>query len=74
MDASISSDAGGGIRGSCVSGPTGHQSMKITERHCAPWVHARQAQDVKRAWADDPIFIAETKGTPEVHQNTQSPN
>jgi site-specific recombinase XerD len=55
----------------------GHQSVKITERHYAPWVHARQAQleaDVKRAWAEDPIVIAETKGTPEVHEKGRRPN
>jgi len=48
----------------------GHQSVRITERLYAPWVHARQAQleaDVKRAWNEDPVAFAATKGTPEVH-------
>jgi integrase len=45
-----------------VSVLLGHSSVKITERHYAPWVQARQTQleaDVKRAWRDDPIAQAE---------------
>jgi integrase len=37
----------------------GHTSMKITEKHYAPWVHARQAQleaDLARVWATDPVL------------------
>lgn len=48
----------------------GHQSVRITERHYSPWVHARQEQleqDLKRAWEQDPVAPMETKGTPEVH-------
>jgi hypothetical protein len=36
----------------------GHSSVKITERHYAPWVEARQTQlesDLVRAWRNDPI-------------------
>ena len=36
----------------------GHSSVKITERHYAPWVRERQAQlesHVARAWQNDPI-------------------
>ena len=36
--------------------------MKITERHYAPWVEARQAQletDLMRTWRNDPIAQAE---------------
>jgi integrase/recombinase XerD len=36
----------------------GHSSVKITERHYAPWVEARQVQlesDLVRAWRNDPI-------------------
>jgi integrase/recombinase XerD len=36
----------------------GHASVKITERHYAPWVPARQAQlesGLVRAWRNDPI-------------------
>ena len=50
----------------------GHKSIKVTERHYAPWVRARQEQleaDVMRSWASDPIVLRETKGTPEVHGN-----
>lgn len=46
-----------------VSVLLGHQSVKITEKHYAPWVHARQAQleaDVRRAWGEDPIAVAES--------------
>jgi len=49
-----------------VSMLLGHQSVRITEKHYAPWVHARQAQleaDVKRAWQQDPVLSAKTKGT-----------
>lgn len=48
----------------------GHTSVKITEKHYAPWVRERQEQaeaDVKRTWAQDPIALLEAKGTPEVH-------
>lgn len=48
----------------------GHSSVKITEKHYAPWVRERQEQaeaDVKRTWAQDPIALLESKGTPEVH-------
>lgn len=41
----------------------GHSSVKITERHYAPWVQARQAQlesDLVRAWRNDPVAQAET--------------
>src|SRR5271157_379848 len=40
----------------------GHSSVKITERHYAPWVQARQVQleaDVTRAWRNDPIAQVE---------------
>lgn len=45
-----------------VSVLLGHSSVKITERHYAPWVQARQVQleaDVTRAWSHDPIAQAE---------------
>ena len=41
----------------------GHSSVKITERHYAPWVQARQAQlesDLVRAWKNDPIVQRES--------------
>jgi Phage integrase family len=46
----------------------GHQSVRITERHYSPWVRSRQEQleqDLKRE--RDPIALAETKATPELH-------
>jgi len=49
-----------------VSMLLGHQSVKITEKHYAPWVHARQAQleaDVERVWQQDPIISPRVKGT-----------
>ena len=42
-----------------VSELLGHSSVKITERHYAPWVLERQAQmeeDVRRAWKVDPLL------------------
>jgi integrase len=42
-----------------VSVLLGHSSVKITERHYAPWVRERQEQmeeDVKRAWKVDPLL------------------
>ncbi len=47
----------------------GHSSLRITERHYAPWVGERQQQleaQLARAWALDPIALAETKGTYQV--------
>jgi site-specific recombinase XerD len=60
-----------------VSMLLGHQSVRITESHYAPWVHARQAQleaDVRQAWKEDPVVFSETKGTPEVREKSQRPN
>ncbi len=40
----------------------GHSSVKITERHYAPWVQARQTQleaDLVRVWRKDPLAQAE---------------
>jgi integrase len=52
-----------------VSVLLGHTSVKITERHYAPWVHARQTQleaDLVRVWREDPLAQAEMlrSGTP----------
>ena len=49
----------------------GHSSTKVTDKHYSPWVRARQEQleaDVKGTWDRDPLVLAETKGTPEVHR------
>jgi integrase/recombinase XerD len=55
----------------------GHGSIRITERHYSPWIRDRQAQleaSLERAWAQDPVVLAETKGTPEVHGKPGSVN
>jgi len=60
-----------------VSVMLGHSSVKVTEKHYSPWVLARQEQleaDVKRTWGRDPLILAETKGTLEVHQNREAVN
>lgn len=47
-----------------VSVLLGHQSVRITERHYAPWVHARQEQleaDLQRAWSRDPLVLLQQK-------------
>jgi integrase len=52
-----------------VSVLLGHGSIRVTERHYAPWVKARQEQleaDVKRSWERDGI----AKGTQEVHEKS----
>jgi integrase len=60
-----------------VSVLLGHTSIKVTEKHYAPWIRARQEQleaDLERSWARDPIVLAETKGTPEVHGQKEAVN
>jgi integrase len=52
-----------------VSVLLGHSSIRIIERHYAPWVKARQEQlesDVMRSWKRDRL----AKGTLEVHGKT----
>ncbi len=37
----------------------GHQSVRITEKHYAPWVRSRQEQleaDLTNAWKNDPVI------------------
>ena len=44
----------------------GHKSIKVTERHYAPWIRARQEQleaDVRRVWDEHPELFAETNHT-----------
>ena len=55
----------------------GHASIRITEKHYSPWIRDRQAQleaSLERAWAQDPVVLAETKGTPKVHGKTDAVN
>lgn len=52
-----------------VSVLLGHSSIRITERHYAPWTRSRQEQieaDLKAAWSNDPIVLTDGKGTPEL--------
>ena len=55
----------------------GHTSVKITEKHYAPWVRERQEQaeaDVKRTWAQDSVALLEMKGTLQVHGKREAVN
>jgi integrase len=50
-----------GVKIERVSILLGHSSVKITERHYAPWVRERQEQleaDLEQTWARDPILFA----------------
>jgi len=56
-----------------VSVLLGHSSIRITERHYAPWTRSRQEQieaDLKAAWSNDPVVLTDGKGTPEMHGKT----
>jgi site-specific recombinase XerD len=55
----------------------GHQSVKVTEKYYSAWTASRQRQveaDLQRAWERDPIVLLETKGTPQVHGETEVVN
>jgi len=55
----------------------GHRSIRVTERHYAPWTRSRQEQleaDLAKAWSEDPIALLETKGTQEVRGQNRRPN
>ena len=55
----------------------GHQSVRITEKHYAPWVRSRQEQleaDLQHAWEHDPLALMQTKGTPQVHEKSRRIN
>jgi integrase/recombinase XerD len=54
-----------------VSVLLGHSSIRITERHYAPWTRSRQEQieaDLKAAWSNDPVILTDGKGTPEMQE------
>jgi len=43
-----------------VSVLLGHSSIRVTERHYAPWVRSRQEQleaDLQRTWSQDPVAL-----------------
>jgi hypothetical protein len=55
----------------------GHQSIRVTERHYNPWVHARQQQleaDLERAWARDPMYFQEERVTRGLRGNPEAVN
>jgi len=56
-----------------VSVLLGHSSIRITERHHAPWTRSRQEQieaDLRAAWSNDPVVLTDGKGTPEMQGKT----
>ncbi len=56
-----------------VSVLLGHSSIRITERHYAPWTRSRQEQieaDLKAAWGNDPLVLTDGKGTTEMQGKT----
>ncbi len=61
-----------------VSMLLGHQSVRVTERHYAPWVAARQEQlevDVRRTWGSDILAaVAPIDRTPIVRSKSDRPN
>ena len=51
----------------------GHSGIRITERHYAPWTRSRQEQiesDLRAAWKDDPIVVANGLDVPQVLEKT----
>jgi len=55
----------------------GHSSVRITEKHYAPFVRSRQEQleaDLVNVWSRDPFLIAQTEGTREVHAKPRRVN
>jgi integrase/recombinase XerD len=62
----------------------GHSSVKMTEKHYAPWIRERQEQaeaDVRRTWARDPVVLmrekadlAETNDTQLIHEKQRLAN
>jgi len=60
-----------------VSVLLGHQSVRITEKHYAPWVRSRQEQleaDLVSAWSIDPLMLLEAQGIPEVQEKPERVN
>ncbi|SRR6266852_3690560 len=55
----------------------GHQSVRITERHYAPWVRSRQEQleaDLMNAWRRDPLTAFYAQGTRGTHGRNRRPS
>ena len=54
-----------------VSVLLGHSSIRITERHYAPWTRSRQEQieaDLRAAWKVDPVVLSQSRGTAEMRR------
>ena len=52
-------------------------SIRITERHYAPWTRSRQEQieaDLWAAWSNDPVVLTDGKGTSELQGKTSRIN
>ena len=55
----------------------GQRSIRVTERHYAPWVRSRQEQlerDLECAWARDPLVVLHTNHTPDTRGESERPN
>jgi integrase/recombinase XerD len=63
----------------------GHSSVKVTEKHYAPWIRERQEQaeaDVRRTWVRDPVALmleenalpVKNSDTPLIHGKRESAN
>jgi site-specific recombinase XerD len=53
----------------------GHSSIKVTEKHYAPWIRERQEQaeaDVRRTWARDPMALMQSKASLAETNDTQA--
>ena len=60
-----------------VSRLLGHQSVRITEKHYAPWTESRQRQieeDLRRAWEHDPVVPLEQDPAPVLHGENKTIN
>lgn len=60
-----------------VSVLLGHSSIRITERHYAPWTRSRQEQieaDLKAAWQADPIIAASKASNRTSNRGSRRPN
>ncbi len=60
-----------------VSVLLGHQSIRITERHYAPWVRSRQEQlerDLESAWSRDPLVLLHANHTRDTRGKDERPN
>ena len=60
-----------------VSVLLGHSSIRITERHYAPWTRSRQEQieaDLKAAWKTDPVIATSRAADRWQHRALRRPN